>query len=692
MNMLRLIVGVVLVCFVAACAKQQQDAGDADIAAFYEKAAKHAGNHEYDKALQVLKQGLAQDTLGGFSPRTAEALNLKRRAEELTGQYFDALASHDLLEKRCRGMLPEAAEAERLRSKASLFGELGEFEKAKEALNNISPKNSLDSLELARYHELAGEAEAAFNIYHELSGKSDPVLALRASTGMLRLSLKGVVQGDKASAVYANRVTERAGKIINEGSDGNARSEALALRRAAALLELLPDHVKNASYLYFKALRLARSAGDDHLAALLDFESNAVLAHKPEAYARTLDYFERNNMELARVVALLKEGGRGKIDAAKKIKLLKRGLAAYQHQVCPWPGYGIGRLLDQSSEDLTELLLDAGRYSEAFESDELYKLFELKQMFQRAPHSFDLPEEHAQLEKRTVAHARELAALLQRLMDMYVSGEGFNAHAATVEAINTRRGSLHELLAEVREVSAVQASKLAMAPVTLKTVQEHLDTKQALLKVIPGREWCTVFLVQNNDVDIVRKKTSSSRFRSRLQLFSEHLSMNLTGGKSGIATDSDRLWLTNLLVKPYVGRWRDIGRLAVMTDTPIPAHLLGSNRYLGRDFPVSLIYSANELVQQAPLQEKRLANPEFDFYRADRYLDAVKEKTLHPDHFVLLLWRSYSPAELDELRVLLALAMQNGEDPASTLHHLAQEQRDDAAQWLTVTGYGADGW
>lgn len=689
MKILQYAVLSAVILFVAGCGKQEQKSGEEKVTALYEKAASYADNLEYEKALDLLQKGLALDTLAGFSGRTAKALNRKRQIEEVVGDYFHALASHDILEKRCKGMLPESAEAERVRSKASLLGELGEFVMAQETLKNIAALNVRDSLELARYHERAGEKEKAFAFYNVLSRNPDRVVGLRAYTGLLQLSLGGDVKEAAEPSVYAHRITEVAGKLISEKREEDKRAVLLALRRAAAMLELFPAHMKDSSYLYFKALSLARTAGDDHLTQLLDFESNAVLTNNPEVYARALDYFERNNMRLARMAALLKQGIRGDIEDREKVKALKQGLDIYLHQVCPWPGYGIADLVDRSAEKLTELLLNNGRYAEAFESDEMPKLYELNRSVQLDYDSFDLSGQHDQLEHKVAVLGRELSALLQRLMNSFESGQGFEHHAATINAISKKRGLLYDLQAELRSVAPSEAAKLTVVPVTLKTVQESLGEGHAVLKVVEGREWCTVFLVQSGYVEVSRRKVKAGLYRSRLQLFRDHLSMDSGGGNIVLAANSERLWLTDLLIKPYSGRLRDIHRLTVIADNPVPAHLLGHNRYLVRDLPVSGIYSASELVRQSSTTGGGDDDPVFGFYGIDRYREAVKRKFSFPHHAVFLLWKPFSAAELEELRVLLALSMQKGGNPSDVLHQLAQQQEaENNIQWLYISEYG----
>lgn len=691
-SMLRSTAFFAIILVIAGCAEKERDPVDGGVTALYGKAGDYADNHEYEKALELLQEGLAKDTLDGFSGKTAEALNRKRRIEEATGNYFDALATHDILEKRCKGMLPQAVEEERIRSKASLLAELGEFDSAGKALKDIASLSVRDSLQLARYHELAGEKEKAFSLYNELCRNTGPLLALRACSGLLQMSLGGGVREVKKPSVYARRVTEIARELITQGSEGSQQAASLSLRRAAGLLELLPAHAKDASYLYYKALSLARAAGDRHLAQLLDFESNAVLNNDPEVYARTLDYFERNNMGLARMAALLKQGSKGMIDDREKIKALKHGLNIYQHQVSPWPGYAIAELVDRSAQRLTELLLDKGRYAEAFESDELRKLYELRQAIQRDYGSFDLPEQHDQLERQVVRLDRELSALLQRLANCFESGEGFEHHATTIESINKKRGLLYELLAEVRNVAPLQAAKLTAAPTTLRTVQETLDDGHAALKIIEGRDWCTVFLVQNNYVDVSRRRVEKEVYRSRVRLFKERLSINAGRGSVRFALDSERLWLTDLLIKPHSRHLRDIRRLTVIADDPFPVHLLGINRYLVRDFPVSGVYSASELVRLASTTRDEGTIPVFNFFSVDGYREAIKQKSASPDHVVFLLWKAFSAAELEELRVLLALSMQKGENPSDVLHQLAQQQKaGNDNQWLYVSEYGVSG-
>lgn len=687
-DILRRTVLLVMILVFASCARQEKEPGESETAALYEKAEAFAVSHEYEKALELLREGLAADTLNGFSPMTARALNRKSMIEGVTGNYFDALASHETIEKRCRGMLPAAAEAERIRSKAALLVELGEFAGAEKAMTAIASLSVPDSLELARYQVLAGEREKALDMYSNLSGSSDPVFALMAFTGLLELSLDASLRMAEAPSFYVHRITGIARKLVTRGKEGDEKAEALALRRAAMFLELFPAHAKDASYLYFKALSRARAAGEEKLVQMLDVESNAVLKNEPEVYARTLDYFERNNMSFERMAALLKQGAGEKMDDDSRIiKVLKQGLNIYRYHVPPRPGYTLRGLVDRSAEMLTELLLNKGRFAEAFESDELKKLFALTHLVQRGYVSFELPDEHEQLERQVVKLGREMNALHQRLMNMYESGRGYENHEAVIEAINRKRGIFHQKLAEVQRVSPFLAERLTVNPVTLGTVQEALDKEHAILKIIDGREWCTVFLVQDSYVDVSRRKVDGAMYRSRLKLFREHIATNAEGVRTRIARDSERLWLTDLLIKPYAGRLRDISRLTVIAGEPVPAHLLGNNRFLIRDFPVSWVYSANEFIRQASQRKLTIPEPEYSFYSAERYKDALERKLLFPRHTVFLLWRHFSASEIDELRVLFSLLLQQGGDLSGALHQMAQDKQVENDRWIYLTEY-----
>ncbi|WP_294347662.1 tetratricopeptide repeat protein [Prosthecochloris sp.] len=687
-GIIRHIVLVSVVFVAAACAKSEKEPAGEGRTVLYEKAAVHAANHDYEKALELLNKGLARDTLDGFSPETAEVLNRKSVIEALTGDYFDALASHEVIEQRCKGMLADSVEAERIRRKALLLSELGEFSEAEKALMKISAMSVQDSLKLAFFQIQAGEYEKAFALYKGVSGNTDPLISLQAYTGMLELSLDESFEKPEAPSFYVHKSIGLARRLLDGERKGTEMAEALALRRTAMLLEMFPAHVENASYLYFKALARARLAGEERLVQLLDFESNAVLANNPEVYARTLDYFERNNMPLAKMVVLLKQGTRSKMDDAEKIKALKKGLSIYQYQHAPYPGYAIDELFDRSTETLVELLLSKGRYAEAFEYDELKKLYVLKQTVLHNYDSLELSGKHEKLAFQVERLGLELSALLQRSMNCFESGRGYDKHAVTIDAINKKRGRFYEKLGALRSVSPLHAERLVLTPVTLRTVQQTLDDNHAVLKIIEGKHWCTVFLVQNGNVDVSRRKINATHYRSRLGLLTERLAMSAGTGIIPLARDPERLWLTDLLIKPYTGRLQDMERLTVIAGEPVPAHLLGNNRFLVRDFPVSWIYSANELVYQASLKEENDIEGEFAFYGVEKYRDALERKLTHPRQAVFLLWKHFSDAELDEIRVLLTLSLQQGGDPSGMLHQLVQNKQAESEQWFYVSEYG----
>ena len=158
-----------------------------------------------------------------------------------------------------------------------------------------------------------------------------------------------------------------------------------------------------------------------------------------------------------------------------------------------------------------------------------------------------------------------------------------------------------------------------------------------------------------------------------------------------IAADSARLWLTDLLIKPYSGRLRDVSRLTVIADDPVPAHLLGSNDFLFHDFPVSWIYSANELVRPVSPEDGSGGEQVLTFYSVDDYQDALEQKLAFPHHAVFLLWRHFSDSEIEEMRILFALSLQQGGDPSDVLHQLAKNRQAESNQWFYLSEYGTSG-
>jgi|GEM_PF-1263645 len=656
---------------------------------FYKKAEAFIEQKDDKAALDALNRGIALDTLDGFSPVTASALNMKRQIEERNGSFYHALDTHALIENRCSGLLGRNQERDRIRDKAIVLSLLGNVDEASGLMREepgIMRRNDL--LMMARWHASAAQYERSADIFLTAAGSDNLVLRLEALAGLLDLSEHHPVKGMHSAAWYASRTIETAKLLLD--TPGPPLQHALAMRQAAMSLAETGRHDDDASYIFFKALSYARAAGDRALEQVLDFESNDVLTQNPEVYGRTSAYFEDHGMVIPHALALIGRAQAAGFDERERMRLFQQGIRFLRYQLpSPSPGL-VGRRFRKASGELLSLQIARGLYNDAFRVDEALKTREIRGWVLHDPSLFSLPEGHASLRRDIIRLGLEIDALLRRSVEAYASGRGLDLMEFTGHLVSKKRGELNDLLAGISDLAPVERDKMQPEPVTIATLQQSIPPGSAVLKIITSDEWLAVYCISGESVDMVRRKIDAADAEALAALFAGHIGMSQDSALGGIARHSSRLTLTEMIIAPFADRLGNVSHLTCITNMALPVHLLGQNRYLVRDVPVSRLSSAREYLwySRAQAGAGRQGN-EADFIDAMSYQEAAKMKLRHPDHSILLLWKPYHVKELNDARVLLSLALQQGVGPAVVLSQMVRSSAEaDGPGWLTLSSYG----
>ncbi len=656
---------------------------------YYEKAASLVLERDDNAALEALSHGIALDSLDGFSPATAAALDMKRQIEERNGDFFDALDTHRLIESRCSGMLEQEKDRERLRQKAIIYSLLGDVDEAVRLMRDEQGVMKRgDLLLMARWYEMAGRFDRSAEVYQDLARSDDLLLRIEGLAGLLELSQYRTFNGQRPTAYYAVRIIATAKQLLD--TPGPPLFHARAIRRAAMSLAETGRYDEDASYLFFKALSYARASGDERLQQLLDFESNNVRADNPDVYGRTTAYFEEHRMELPHALALIGRAGSGRVDVAERMRLLQQGVRLLQYQLPCSSFSAAGRRFRAASGRLVSLQISRGLFDDAFMIDEAMRTRELQALVLDDPSLFSLPDVHEALEREILRLGREIEALLQRSVVAYESGSGLELLEHAGRAVSARRGRLDELLAGIRGPAPVEADKIQPEPVTIATLQKSLLPGSIILKIVVSDEWLAAYCIGKERIDVARKKIDASDVDALTALLRGHIELAQDNDLSPVARHSSRLSLTEMVLAPFAGQLRNVGHLTCISDEMVPVHLLGENRYLARDIPVSQLGSAREYVWYCNAQDSSgSVAQEIDFVDASSPAEAARIKLRHPDRALFLLWKSAQDKDRYDARVLLSLAMQQGSGPAAALLQMVRtEGRSDGPGWLTLTSYG----
>ncbi|ANT65794.1 MULTISPECIES: hypothetical protein [Prosthecochloris] len=642
-----------------------------------EKARNLVDEGEAAAALELLEKGIGADTLNGYSRFSADMLMLKRRIEERNGEYFNALDTHRILAEHCLGMLDEGSLIELGMAKARLLADMGRFSEAAETGDAVAGASARDRLQVAEWYLQAGLGGKAVRICSEFDATSDLPLRLEAAALALRAG---------GQAHQAVKVLELSRQLVSR-SGGDPLHEAYAFRRAAQSLVSREPNRDDASYLLFKALSRARAAGAEQLEKVLDYEANAVLERNSEVSARSATYFEDQGMELPGALAFLDYARFSQVADGRRYELLRQGIRRLRFQLPPYRPQWVTAALDSAVGELIDYLVAHGRYSEAFLLDEEMRLDSLSLMVQRDPSLFSLSPEHAGLHEDVSRLMQETAALSQRAVNILEAGRDLTNLPRISALLHKKRGVLYSRLAQVREVAPFEAEKVLPGPVTLPRLQEKLPPDQAILKVVAGKEWLAVYLLQGDKVSISRRQVAIEEFSRRLERVRQLVSIARPGFEELFEQDPDRLWLNSLLLEPFASRLEHIRHVTLLSQLPLPLQFLGEDRWFQNTHTVSMLSSGWEYYWFSVFPATSFSE-EIEFAPVTAFAGrAMQLKAEDPGRQLFLTWQPLAGNEQDETRVLLAMALQGGRQASAVLSDMQGNHAPDEGPWPFLLPY-----
>jgi hypothetical protein len=232
---------------------------------------------------------------------------------------------------------------------------------------------------------------------------------------------------------------------------------------------------------------------------------------------------------------------------------------------------------------------------------------------------------------------------------------------------------------------------LQMNPVTLTTIQKSLKPDQALVQLFIRDSLCTALLISNREMQIVSNPVPSSQLNAGLANLRNTLERAGVASAQTMVKNRDRVWLNNVLLHSMSEKLSRYEHLIFISDTPIPLHLMGDDRFLGREKKLSMLYSAREAVLSAPSSPGKDKVPSIVFFNASAIADARIYKMLHGEDKVFLLWKNMTKDQLDELKILMELYFKREKSGSGFLNSLASGTGDlTGDQWLYLSSYGFD--
>ncbi|NTV20107.1 MAG: hypothetical protein HGA57_01795 [Chlorobium limicola] len=677
--------------FFAACSIQDEFNGDPE--ALYSKAAKLAGEHEYEKAIAYYNKALASDTLGGLSERSVLELNRKRHLEGISGEYYAAFNTTSFLEKKAGTFLSDSLRAEMSVEKATWLSELGYFRSAAETLARISSPSEEQRFMLAAFALRTGNIRQALAIYERFAAQSDdPVVQIKGFAGLLQCRMRQAAPDMKGADNLAMNIAALSGNVLS--LDGDLKRRVEALRESAKSLQLLEKHRRNASYLLFRALMLAEQSRDSFLIQLLRYESNTVIVQKPVPYRETGDWFGMKHMQFAEAAANLRLGtSSADLAPSERIDVLRRGLLLFQNYMPNYPGQEMLLLEKNAQRKLAGLLIRESKIFELFDALQQKQLLALQMRLQNNHGYLELGPEHDELERRVEKLQREISGLMQRKANIFLTGSGYELNRPADDALQTKRGRLLALLDDVKKINPAAATVLQMTPVTLHTLQGALGSGQLLVTPVLTDSLYAVMTVGKREVGIAGTPVpidSTYAPEPGFRLLVRSIANLPFSGVEGFLQNPDRLWFSRAITGPLLPVTGRYDHLLIVSDPLLPLSFLGTGNYIAYEKKISMAGSFREIVQSSSDPEGGKKDSIPAFFAADE-LDKAQLYTLfNPGKKVFLLWKPFGQEELNSMRGMLSRPSGNDASPVDALYRQTRDKsKADRHRWLFVTYYGS---
>lgn len=655
----------------------------------YRQAYASSRSRDYLNALDYFNKALAIDTLQTSSSRVVRALNEKRVIEGLTGEYSEAFKSTARLEKLPSGVISDSLRNQIIFDQATLLGELGRFRAAAVTLEKIAAPSARLQFELASFYQKSEDYRKAAIIYHNLTGGNrDPVTRIIAFSGLLRCKVAESQTVVESEDFIAGKIAAESGKVFVLKGDHEARAHAL--RIASKSLQQLEKQQRNASYLLFRALVLAEESRNQLLLQVLRLESNGVIVRKAEPSREVADYFRIQNMQYARAVSLFMLAGSKTLEADERIAALQQAFSAEGNFAPPYPPDQLIELEKNAARRLSGLLLEKSRMFDLFDAGEASSMIDLQRSLQQSPESFKLGKGHEALETDVRRLQYEISGILQRKANIFFRAEGYEKNSPADLALNIKKGKLLELQAEVRAFNPAAAETMQLVPVTLRTVQNTLKEDQVLLKPVFSDTLSGVMLISKRNIEIVVSPLSFDSLHTPASGI-RRLKNELLAPSSGSRLPGpEQAWFTRGFYEPLAMSKSGSRHVVVIADDLFPYHFLETSYKFFPEKKYSFVQSIKEFALLRAHPEPHAVASQIYFYQADNASGARLHKLFAPHDRIFLLWKKFTPSELDMLRRQIGMEMQGTISGSSALFDLGQASSEGWKTWWYLSSYGID--
>jgi tetratricopeptide (TPR) repeat protein len=678
---------VILACSLASCSKQ--GGGTNNSASLYDEADRLFGLKRYSTALEYYDKALAADTIKGFGPKALDALCRKSRIEFLTGRYSAAFHTWDAIRQHGGGKLPDSLYSAASLDTGKMYAELGMYSKAASLMADLRNPDPWQRFDHAVLLFKAGDAGGAAKIYGELAESEEPAIRMVGLSGLLDCALLNSVAGLDTPDNYAGKIAAVSGKAMKMAA--SAEVKIRALRIAAKSLQQLEKQRPNASYLLFRALAIAQQEGFATLVPVLQLESNALIVRKPDTYRSVIEYFGQRNLSFAKVAALSMLGRCEELTPPQRIEALRGALTACRYYGIPATATEYVGMERQAASELNALLIAEGRYNELFDDSAQADFLAQRRRMQTGIAGFRLPDGHEALQNEIVELTTDISGLLQRKITMIEEGTDFRLAPLADKAISEKNGRLIALISEASKIDKTVLSRLQPEQATLRTLQKNLRSDQALVRVFVTDSLSTAMLVSNREMQIVTTKVPADMLRASFSALRQRAASAGESGGGALASDPQRLWLTDTLLRSMTDRLRGYRQLIFVSERPEPFHLLGSGAMLGRDRQVSWTVSTSEAMMSVLPYPAEAKSPGVAFFNASSPEQAAIYKLFHPGDRVFLCWKPMTDSEATGLKSAMQKSFGSGMSGSAFLSKAVSEPATAAGRaWFWLGSYGVE--
>jgi tetratricopeptide (TPR) repeat protein len=665
--------------------KREKQILEAD--SLYQKGQMHWAGYEYASALESFHKSYALDTALGRLPQARRTLLSLYDVHERSGNLSEALSLLDVLAK-------QSVNADSVRffkkKRVDIFYRSGNTLATLEELRALGNPSPSDELLLGKLHLALGYVDEAQSHFLLAKSAPNPVTAMSACAELAGLfqDYRITTRLKDSSDVFLEELVSIA-RTASESQKSPRERFEIAFRAALVLAEF-SSTTSEARFFFRQAENAVRSSEWNSISrpaylAMVSLGMASLDTLRSGTLEAAFNTLQKKNNELGKAYASMLMGLCRDYDTDRQIGFLKRGLDGYDDLLYTAPAFKLVMDMDEGCNALIQKLGDDARRLEAFEVSERVRM--LRQKKTARIYMPTLPDSVlTSLFRRSLDQMREITFLTMTNDSLAFSENDTlreSAQLFTKERIGIKRGEFYETVSLLKNASANLAAWVSPDALTLSDVQNELPFGEALLDIVPNDSTTSLILVTRSSIEQFTAPISKPDLRRAVRALRYDLLNGIDLSATDVLKNETRQMLSTALLTPLMKKLVSLTKLYVITQEPLPIHLLGETPLQER-IQISRLTSALQLRLGKSLALKK--SPDFV---SDDELDIIHTRYFFEERESLLPLRPLSAEQSADYKQAVTEAYQKNKT-------LAQFLKDRAAaraakgdySWIYVTCYG----